>query len=94
MGLSPQGAASMVGMMGETTASALPPPTEEVPTESPLQKAAIEFQGAWNQLSNLNGELGGDAELFRGVQKALEAWFADLATKLPEQPAPSQTANY
>lgn len=95
MGLSPQSSASMMGSMGDVTASAMPPLTESsVPTESPLQKVAMQFKTAWSQLEDLNGQFGGNSDKFRIAQKALEDWFADIATNIPETSDTSQNSTY
>lgn len=82
LGLSPQSSASMMGGMGDAVNSALPPSEPESPSD--LQKVASQFQTAWKAIEDLNGTYGGDSDKFRNVQKSLEDWFSDIASKLPD----------
>lgn len=94
LGLGAKSSASMMGSMGDAVSSAMAP-TEAPPTatETAFNQVASQFRGAWKQLENLNGQFGGDSDKFRQVQVALESWFADITSKIPEEPAP-QTPTY
>jgi hypothetical protein len=94
LGLSTGQSANMLGTLGASVNAAMPPDESETSQENPMQKIALQFQGAWKALESMNGDYGGDADKFRNVQKALEDWFSDIAQNIPENSSTSQTNNY